>query len=206
MQKLSNGAFQLSKSRGANGYVVAAGEQLVVIDPGMAWGAAGVVAELQEAGLLAAVRHVLLTHYDMDHAGAAKSVAAAAGASVWISRLDAQVLTGQLKPATIFRKLSTAFGKPKLPDAVSYIGESGGFPTGITAVAAPGHTAGHYAFHWENSLFIGDAALVRPDGSLKQFPGFIISDKATALQTAAELEALDVAWVCPGHGKVTPRL
>lgn len=203
MQRLSNGAFQLSKSRGANGYVVAAGEQLVLIDPGMASGSAGVVNELREAGLLTAVRHVLLTHYDLDHAGAAKAVAAAAGATVWISRLDAQVLSGQVKPRTFFRRLSTAFGKPQLPESVSYIGESDGFPMGITAVAAPGHTAGHYAFHWEDSLFIGDAALVRHDGSLKQFPGFIITDKPTALQTAAALEAMDVRWVCPGHGKVT---
>lgn len=206
MHKLSNGAFQLSKSRGANGYVVATGEQLVLIDPGMASGSAGVVSELREAGLLTAVRHVLLTHYDMDHAGAAQAVAAAAGATVWISRLDAQVLTGELTPGTFFRRLSTAFGKPHLPEAVSYIGESDGFPTGIAAVAAPGHTAGHYAFHWQDSLFIGDAALVRRDGSLKQFPGFIITDKPTALQTAAELEAMDVAWLCPGHGNVTQKL
>ncbi|MHA7305798.1 MBL fold metallo-hydrolase [Arthrobacter sp. TMN-49] len=206
MQELSNGAFQLSRSRGANGYVVASGEQLVVIDPGLASGASGVVTELREAGLLKAVRHVLLTHYDLDHAGAAEAVAAAAGATVWISRLDAQVLTGQLRPGTVFRRLSTAFGKPHLPDAVAYLGESGGFPTGITAVAAPGHTAGHYAYHWADTLFIGDAARVRQDGSLKQFPGFMNTDKAAALHTAGQLEALDVAWVCPGHGKVTRKL
>lgn len=202
MQRLSNGAFQLSRSRGANGYVVAAGEHLVVIDPGLAWGAAGVVAELREAGLLSAVRHVLLTHYDLDHAGAAKTVAAAAGASLWINRLDAQVLRGEAKAGTFLRRLSSAVGRPKLPNAVSYIGESDGFPTGITAIAAPGHTAGHTAFLWAETLFCGDAALVRHDGSLKQFPGFIITDTATALKTADELEAMDVAWVCPGHGKV----
>lgn len=205
MQELPNGAFQLSNSRGANGYVVAAGEQLVLIDPGMAWGASRVVNELRGAGLLKAVRHVLLTHYDMDHAGAAKTVAAAAGATVWISRLDAQVLNGQLQPGTLFRRLSTALGKPQLPDSVSYIGESHGFPTGIAAVAAPGHTPGHFAFHWEDTLFVGDAALVRQDGSLKQFPGFLITDKPTARQTAAQLEAIDVGWVCPGHGKFTRR-
>ncbi|MHA7271126.1 MBL fold metallo-hydrolase [Arthrobacter sp. HLT1-20] len=205
MQRLSNGAFQLSKSCGSNGYVVAAGEHLVVIDPGMASGAPGVVKELREAGLLEAVRHVLLTHYDLDHAGAAQAVAAAAGATLWISRLDAQVLRGEAKAGTFLRRLSSAWARPRLPESVSYIGESDGFPTGITAVAAPGHTGGHYAFLWEKTLFCGDAALVRRDGSLKQFFGFINTDRSAALKTAAELEALDVAWVCPGHGKVTQK-
>ena len=206
MKRLPNGAFLLEKSRGANGYVVASGEQLALIDPGMAGGASGVIAELRDAGMLGAVRDVLLTHYDVDHAGAAMPVAAAAGASLWITRLDAQVLTGQVRPATVFRRLSTSFGKPRLPGTVSYIGESAGFPTGIEAVPAPGHTAGHVAFRWQESLFCGDAALVRRDGSLRQFPGFIITDKPLALRTAAALEALDVDWVCPGHGRPTRKL
>ncbi len=203
MKRLPNSAFQLEKSRGANGYVITAGEQLALIDPGMASGAAAVVRELQDAGLLPALRHVLLTHYDPDHAGAARAVAKAAGATLWISRADAAVLRGESRPATLSRRVLTSFGKPRLPGQVSYLGESEGFPSQITAMASSGHTAGHYAFLWQDSLFCGDAAMVREDGTLKQFPSFLITDKATALQTTAELEAVDVGWICPGHGKVT---
>ena len=203
MKSLPNSAFQLEKSRGANGYVVAAGEQLALIGPGMAGGAAAVVRELRDAGLLPALRHVLLTHYDTDHAGAALAVAKAAGATLWISRADAAVLRGESRPATVSRRMLTLFGRPRLPKQVSYLGETEGFPSQITAVASPGHTPGHYAFLWQDSLFCGDAAMVREDGTLKQFPGFLITDKTLALATTTALEALDASWICPGHGKVT---
>ncbi|ALE05381.1 hypothetical protein AL755_07650 [Arthrobacter sp. ERGS1:01] len=205
MQKLSNGAFQLSKSRGANGYVIPLGETYAVIDPGMKSGAQAVIAELTGAGMLGTVSHILLTHYDIDHAGAALALATETGAQLWIGRADADILTGRRPAGTFSRRITSSIGRPKLPETVYYLGESPGFPADITALPTPGHTPGHHAFVWGSSVFSGDAVMVNPDGTLKQFPRLLITDKAQALDSTAVLEALDVRWVCPGHGKVTAR-
>jgi len=205
MQKLSNGALKLEKSRGANGFVIPLGDAYAVVDPGMKSGAQAVIAELTGAGVLGSVRHILLTHYDIDHAGAALALATETGAQLWIGRADADILAGRRPAGTLSRRITSSIGRPKLPETVHYLGESPDFPPGITALPTPGHTPGHHAFVWGNSLFSGDAVMVNPDGTLKQFPRLLITDKAQALASTAVLEALDVHWICPGHGKVTAR-
>ena len=56
MHRLSNGAFQLSKSRGANGYVLPLGDGCAVVDPGMKSGARAVFVELAAAGMAGSLR------------------------------------------------------------------------------------------------------------------------------------------------------
>lgn len=205
MKELPNGAFALESARGANGYVLPLQNGYALIDPGMQFGARGVIAELAAAGVLGAIDHVLLTHYDIDHAGAAMAVAEASGARLWIGRPDADILNGLRPAGTFSRKVTSSIGRPKLPATVHYLGESPGPPSDITAIATPGHTPGHHAFTWGDSVFCGDAVMVRDDGSLKQFPRPLITDRTQALASTAILESLDVRWVCPGHGKVTAR-
>jgi hydroxyacylglutathione hydrolase len=205
MEKLSNGAFQLTKSRGANGYVIPLGDTYAVVDPGMKSGALPVIAELAAAGLAQSISHILLTHYDIDHAGSAKALTEATGAKLWIGRADADVLAGRRPPGTFSRRITSSIGRPKLPAEVHFLRESPDFPADITAVPTPGHTPGHHAFVWNRAVFSGDAVMVNPDGSMKQFPRLLITDKAQALASTAVLEALEVDWICPGHGKVTAR-
>jgi hydroxyacylglutathione hydrolase len=205
MHELPNGAFKFNKSRGANGYVVPLGDGFAVVDPGMKSGARAVISELADAGFAGAVRHILLTHYDVDHAGAALAVASAVGAPVWIGRADADILAGRRDRGTVFRKLLASVGRPTLPGTVSFLGESAGFPQEITAVPTPGHTPGHFAFVWEETVFSGDAAMIRSNGTLKQFPRLLITDSSQALASTAVLQDLDVKWFCPGHGKPVQR-
>ncbi|MGA7203643.1 MAG: MBL fold metallo-hydrolase [Specibacter sp.] len=205
MQKLTNGAFELEKSRGANGYAIPLGDTYAVVDPGMNSGALAVISELAAAGLAQSVSHILLTHYDIDHAGAAKALTEATGAQLWIGRADADILAGRRSAGTFSRRITSSIGRPKLPAEVHFLGESPDFPADIAAVPTPGHTPGHHAFVWNRAVFCGDAVRVNTDGSLKQFPRLLITDKVQALASTAVLEALDVDWICPGHGKVTER-
>lgn len=205
MKKLPNGAFALEHSRGANGYVLPLRDGYAVVDPGMKAGAQSVIAELTAAGLLGSVHHILLTHYDLDHAGAALALTEETGAQLWIGRADADILAGRQPAGTFSRRITSSIGRPKLPDTVHFLGESPGFPADITALGTPGHTPGHYAFGWADSVFCGDAVRVRKDGTLKQFPRLLITDKVAALASTLVLESLDVGWICPGHGNVTAR-
>jgi len=205
MHELPNGAFKLDKSRGANGYVIPLGEGFAVVDPGMKSGARAVISELAEAGFAGAVRHILLTHYDVDHAGAARAVAAAAGARVWIGKADSEILAGTRSSGTLARRVMSSVGRPKLPETVNFLGESADFPPEITALPTPGHTPGHFSLVWNQTVFSGDAAMVRADGTLKQFPRLLITDKAQALASTAVLQNLNATWFCPGHGKPVQR-
>ncbi len=184
MIELENGAFQLEKSRGSNGYVIPLGDA---------------------AGILGTVGHILLTHGDTDHAGAALALVEATDAKLWLGRAEEDVLRRHTKSGTAFRRFLSLVSLPALPDAVSEPDGSPGFPEGIGAVATPGHTPGHFAFVWERTVFCGDAVKVQPDGSLRQFPRLLITDKPQALASTSVLEGLDVDWLCPGHGKVARR-
>ena len=113
MIKLENGALQLEKSRGANGYVIPIGDTYAVVDPGMKSGAQAVVAELTAAGILGSVSHVLLTHYDIDHAGAALALTTETGAQLWIGRADADILSGRRPAGTFSRRLTSSIGRTR---------------------------------------------------------------------------------------------
>lgn len=70
---------------------------------------------------------------------------------------------------------------------------------GLTALPAPGHTPGHYAFTWRNVALIGDAALAGPDGELLPFtPTKMMTDPEQSDETRAMLSALPAAASCPG--------
>lgn len=205
MITLPNGAFQLEHSKGANGYLIPLEDSYVLIDPGLKAGGAAVITELQDAGVLEKVTDILLTHGDYDHSGAAVEVGAATGATLWIGRAEVDLIEGRIKSKTPQRRLLAVFMQPALPSSYNFLGESDGFPGQIEAVYSPGHTPGHYSFVWNRALFCGDAVEVTPNGELKQFKAIAINDKKLALETTPLLEALDVDWVFPGHGKIARR-
>ncbi|MFQ4148415.1 MBL fold metallo-hydrolase [Arthrobacter sp. LAPM80] len=206
MRELESGALQLQKSSGANGYVIPLGSTYAVLDPGMWFGAKAVIGELATAGILGSVGHILLTHYDLDHAGAALALANETGAQLWIGRADADILAGRRPPGSPGRRITSRFMRPKLPDNALYIEKDARFPDSITAIPTPGHTPGHFAFSWERTIFCGDAARVQPGGDMKEFIPFLNTDRPLARASMQILEALDVDWVCPGHGRVTRKL
>ena len=130
------GAYQ------TNCYVVSipGSDGAVVIDPGD--DAPAVERVLAERGL--ALRAILVTHGHLDHIGAVRDLARAAGCEVWIARGDADDLRS-FPPA------------PYQPDH-----EVGGGDTvdaaGISfrVLDVPGHTPGSVAYATDGIAFVGD--------------------------------------------------
>ncbi|MGN5733819.1 MBL fold metallo-hydrolase [Arthrobacter psychrochitiniphilus] len=205
MRELKCGALQLQESFGANGYVIPLENSYAVVDPGMWFGAKAVITELATAGILGSVEHILLTHYDLDHAGAAQALATETGATLWIGQADADILTGRRPAGTFVRRITSSLFRPKIPEDTAYIDKDPGFPATIAAVPTPGHTPGHFAFVWERTLLCGDSARVNADGTLRDFMHALNTDSQQARVTRQQLTTVDVDWVCPGHGKVTQR-
>jgi len=157
---------------GTNTYLIGAGENAAVIDPGP--DDPGHVARLlaQAARSARRVTLVLLTHSHSDHRGAAARLAEATGAPV----------RGWSTPASPLRD-----------------GEEVAIPGGrLRVMHTPGHARDHVVFHWEEPgvLFSGD--LILGEGTVQVTPpGGSMADYLRSLERVARL---DLALIAPGHG------
>lgn len=199
MRQITPGVRQLETSVAANGYVIDLGGHLGVIDPGLKPGLKRVVAEVVGPEPVTAI---LLTHYDVDHAGAAAGLQAATGASVWLGAADIPILRREQKAATPVRRALNAAGRVETPRELQPIEGDGEVLPGVRAIATPGHTPGHVAFLAHGVLFVGDAAGTDPELGLVPFAAWLHTDTAEAERSLGILRALGVDWVAPGHGRV----
>ena len=114
---------------------------------------------------------ILLTHIHPDHAAGADPLSRATGAPV-LSRA-----AGTLEPG---RRIATDAGD-------------------LIAVATPGHTPDHVAFHWpaQDTVFCGDLMMGGLDTALVASPEGDLGDYLASL---ALLRSLDPRIVLPAHG------
>jgi glyoxylase-like metal-dependent hydrolase (beta-lactamase superfamily II) len=154
---------------GTQTYLVGAGQDVAVIDPGPANDAhiEAIIAAIGPARVAA----ICCTHTHNDHSPAAAPLAARTGAPVIGCAPLALSDTGPRSDAS--------FDAAYRPDRVLADGEplSGGGWT-LTAVATPGHTSNHLCFALEESgaLFTGDhvmgwstTVIVPPDGDMAAY-------------------------------------
>ncbi|GAA0511559.1 Glyoxylase, beta-lactamase superfamily II [Halorubrum aquaticum] len=193
----------------------------VVIDPGPPgdepW--AALCAGIDDAGLvLADVDHVLVTHWHADHAGLSTRLAEAADARIAMHAADAPLVASYADerarrlerdadalrrwgvPETVRTALVEADRPSPLPDVYDVRELSDGdVVAGVEALATPGHTAGHAAFAYRDTPFLGD--LLLPTYT----PNVGGSDTRTDDPLAAYLRSVDRVDDAfdrgePGHG------
>jgi hydroxyacylglutathione hydrolase len=207
MRLIAQDCYSLEQQKGSHGFVVAGAGRAAVIDPGLASGFDGVLAELRaNEATTGRITDILLTHYDVDHAQVAEKLRAALGATVWIGAADADVLRGRLAPRTLFRRALQKVARVSLPSGARELDGSGQVFSGLEYIPTPGHTPGHYAYQWRGVLFTGDAALVASDGSLRDFYAPLINDRPVAARTVQllteRIRSGSVDWVCSGHSPI----
>lgn len=202
MREVIEGLYRVEAARAGNAYMFEDGNRSVLVDSGLASGAAKVVAELSGARI-PRLTDVVLTHYDPDHVGAAAAVQRATGATVWLGAADARILRGEVPPPTRTRRAMMRvgwLGRADLPRLTELPDDAEAeVVPGVVAVPAPGHTPGHHLVRWRGVAFIGDAARLS-HGRLVHFPGFLISDRAQADATLTAIAASHPRLVLPGHG------
>lgn len=180
--------------RGTNAYLVGAGEDVAVIDPGPE-DPNQIEAILSAVGD-ARVSAIVVTHTHRDHSPNARALQARTGAPVvgaGAHRAARPLAVGEANP------LDAAADLKHAPDRQLRNGETvEGDGWTLTAVETPGHTANHLAFALaqENALFSGDhvmawatTVVAPPDGSMR--------DYMASLDVLLEREEA-VYW--PGHG------
>jgi len=154
---------------GTQTYLVGAGRDVAVIDPGPnnAEHIAALLAEIGDARVAA----IMCTHTHRDHSPAAAPLAAATGAPV--------IGCGALVIDDDGPRSDASFDPTYAPDQVLGDGESvGGEGWTLTALATPGHTSNHLCFALDESgaLFTGDhvmgwstTVVSPPDGDMTAY-------------------------------------
>jgi glyoxylase-like metal-dependent hydrolase (beta-lactamase superfamily II) len=209
--------FGLSGAMDSHVYLIDGGDELALVDCGMASGDSieRIVANIRSDGLdPARLGKVLITHYHVDHAG---------GLAVWQQRHGVLAAVGdagasavesgdvdatgfamaqragiypadyELRPATVHDRL--AGGDVSRVGAVE-----------VEVVATPGHCAGHTAYRVvgrsRTHLFTGDCVFAGGTISLLNTAD---SDLAAYRDSVLRLDQLDFDALLPGHGSVCLR-
>jgi glyoxylase-like metal-dependent hydrolase (beta-lactamase superfamily II) len=194
-----------------NAYLVPEEDGLTLVDT-MVKGSGKKIRAAAEA-LGQPIVRIALTHAHGDHVGAVDELAAALpGVEVLISERDAPLMTKtdmSLRPGEPQGKLRGSYpGTKTAPTATFTAGDRIG---SLEVVAAPGHTPGHVAFldTRDRTLLCGDAyttlgGVATSAKAPARFPLAAMAtwSRATELQSARALRALEPAALAPGHGKV----
>jgi glyoxylase-like metal-dependent hydrolase (beta-lactamase superfamily II) len=193
-------------------YVIPTDAGLIVVDCGPGSTLPKLYAGLERLGFEPRdVKHVLLTHIHLDHAGAAGALAVASGASVYVHRHGAAHL---LRPERLMESATRIYGAlmealwgafQPVPETQLHALEGtqvlhiGGLE--IHAVYTPGHAIHHIAYGLDGQVFCGDVGGVRLQGSthvVAPTPPPDIDLKAWR-ESLSKLRALEPIRLYPTH-------
>jgi len=201
-----------------NAFLIDAGDEgLVLVDAGTPADAGPILDAVAGLGREPAdVRHVLVTHCHVDHAGGLAELKEATGAPAYMHPIDAEMVRSgrAVRPLTrtpgVLDKATyqQLFGDPPstLPatDVEHEVldGEVLDVAGGIKAVHVPGHCAGQLAFLWPGGgsggvLFAADAAANVAGLSLSPAHEDVEEGKRSVMRLAG----LDFGAACFGHGQ-----
>ena len=182
---------------------------LTLVDVGLPWDADRLRRYLAVAGhALADVDRVLVTHYDLDHVGAAYRLSGELDVPVYIGRHDLELATGDRTPSPVHHKgafhrvLRRLYPVPGELDVRPL--DDGDAVGGFVAYHTPGHNPGHTVYVHEDlgAAFLGD--LVWEDGGALTTPIWLDSyDMAVLADSVSELAGRVGSFelACMGHGR-----
>jgi glyoxylase-like metal-dependent hydrolase (beta-lactamase superfamily II) len=159
------------RERAIGVYLLDTDRGLALFDCGPSSSLPALEAGLEAHGItLGDIRHLLLSHIHLDHAGAAGSIARAhPDLQVWVSEIGAPHLAD---PSRLERSARRLYGDAfdvlwgelaPVPRDSIHIAE--GDVLGWEAFPSPGHASHHVSYFRDGTLLAGDAAGVRMPGS-----------------------------------------
>jgi len=192
-----------------NAYLVREDDGLTLIDTMLPRSAGKILDAARELGV--PIVRIALTHAHQDHVGSLDALREELQhAEVLVTARDARFLRGEQDLLPGERgKLRGSY--PTVKTRTTREISPGERIGSLEVVAARGHTPGHVAFldTRDRTLYCGDAystlggvaTTAKPNPKFP-LPGLATWDRATALESARALRALDPGRLAPGHGKV----
>ena len=175
------------------------GKENILIDTGFPGVGKKILRELKEMGVdPKSIRHILLTHHDVDHIGNVKLLCEITGAQVWASAEDIPYIAREKKRPGIKRLIGFLM-RPGIPLKIRPYAAHQRFGE-LLVTPAPGHTPGHVVISSERLLFAGDLIRTR-NGIPEPMPKSMNWDNGMALRSIGILQSLDPDRICSSHGQ-----
>jgi len=198
----------------ANPYVIVDPDGITIIDAGLPRAEKKIFAYIESLGKSAGdVKHIILTHSDLDHVGGLSALQKATGARTYASKIEADAIAAgkpsrEIKGGGILRKILFAIigpffkATPFQVDEILADGQTLPILGGLRVLDTPGHTPGHISLFSESTgvLFCGDS-MVSENGLQGSRPA-VTWDSVNAKESVAKQAALGARIVCSGHGPV----
>jgi len=207
MQKVIPGLYQISN--GANIFLLETDPgEVTIVDTGMPGSTQAILRAAAELGYDAkAIRHILVSHADLDHAGSVHGLQQATGATIYAGQESSRYLREKKspphKPAMnwLMGGMQHLLMKSVSVDHVLRDGEILDIGGGIEAIFAPGHTPDNYCYYWkrEHVLFAPDLFFAMT-GTLTLSPRMISWDMGRVQESAQRVMARTPQIICVGHG------
>lgn len=195
--KVTEKVHALESTKGNYAYLVL-DEEITVIDTGMPRQGQAILRELESLNInLSDIKHIMLTHHDIDHIGNVALLEKATGAKVWASKEDIQYIYGE-KSRPGIKKIISLFMKAKLPKEISPYPENG-IINNLKIIPSPGHTPGHVCILFEDVLFAGDLIRTSSD-KIKPMMSIMNWNESLIGESIAKIDELSFKWICPAHG------
>jgi glyoxylase-like metal-dependent hydrolase (beta-lactamase superfamily II) len=193
----------LNSTKGAYVYIIL-GEEMLLIDTGLSFRGKKLIEELYSMNIDPHdIKHILLTHHDLDHIGNAARLQRLTGAQVWSSKEDIPYINGEKKRPGI-KKIFTALFRPEIPGNIRTYEDSQRIG-GAQIIPTPGHTPGHVCILYNNVLFTGDLVKTKT-GLIKPYLHPLMTwDRDKLLESVKKVVPLPFKWVCPAHGSPVER-
>jgi glyoxylase-like metal-dependent hydrolase (beta-lactamase superfamily II) len=195
----------------ANAYLLVDPDGLTLIDAGMPRSEKKILAYVAKLGKSPGdLKRILITHADIDHFGSLAALAAATGADVYASAIEAEAIAAgrssrEIAPRNPLFRLLRPFMKARPFQVEGVVGDGAILPVlgGLRAVDSSGHTPGHLSWYAPAAgvLFCGDSMVSDAAGLHGSRPG-LTADEALAREAVQRQAALGARIVCPGHGPV----
>lgn len=205
--KVTDGVYQLSGA--VNIFLIDDGD-VTIIDCGLPGATKTVLAALKHLGKQPSdVKHILITHADLDHVGSAASLVKATGAKVYAGAETAAFLRDKVSPPhgprimqLLLKFIHPLLAKQVTVDHIFSDGDTLDIAGGIQVIAVPGHTSDNFAFYWprEHVLFAPDLLQTQNKGVLGITQARMSHDMKAARESARKVLNMDAAYICVGHG------
>ena len=202
IMKISDEVYALDSTKGNYVYLILA-EEIILIDTGLPKNGEGILNDLKSMDIKPQdIKHILITHDDMDHVGSLALLEKASGAKIWASKEDLPYILGDINRQVIKRILNHII-KLKKPENINSYPENGMIGD-IKVIYTPGHTLGHVCLLYNDIMFVGDLFRTK-NGEIIMGPSFANWNNSILKESIVKIDEYDFKWICPAHGEPIKR-
>ena len=200
----------------ANSYLIVEPDGLTIIDTGMPFSEKQTLRFIASLGRsVEEIKHILITHADLDHYGCLAALKEASGARTFASRPEAEAMARGNSSRPVNRDIGRFQGfmirlagkllKPTPIQVDEFLKDGQVLPVlgGLRVVETPGHSPGHLSYYAPSLhvLFCGDSMKSNAKG-LHASRSRNNWDQTMANASARKQSTLGAQIVCPGHGPI----